>query len=138
MIGTSIWPCVDASPLLAADPRRAKAVGRVRLPGVEIFHSKPDDRGEGDLFIRATIDGIEVSWANFRDDQFLPYCLNVRTDEGYRRLGFAKAIYVLAELLLGKPLDNHWKDSPHQTPEARLFWADPDRPFGYPFPDATT
>lgn len=39
-------------------------------------------------------------------------------------------MYLLAELVSGKPLKNVWKDEGDQTEAAKALWDSPNRPFG--------
>ena len=57
---------------------------------------------------------------------------NERTDEWHRRDGLANAMYVLAEVIFGKPLVSYWGGDPFQSPAAAALSARPNRPFRNP------
>jgi hypothetical protein len=74
--------------------------------------------------------GQTVSEADFLDDGTCFSNQNVMVDIDHRRRGLGNAIYVFAEKVAGKVLHNLWAGDPHQSPEAKALWAQPNRPFG--------
>jgi hypothetical protein len=75
-----------------------------------------------------------VGCATFLDDGHNALPQDLQIEMPYRRQGIATAIYVFAEKVFAKPLTNLWEwgDDPEQSPEAKAFWAQPNRPFGLP------
>ena len=58
------------------------------------------------------------------------YCERVEVVKGYKRHGLGNAMYVFAETVCDRVLENLQHDSPLQTEAAKQLWAQPNRPFG--------
>ncbi len=56
-------------------------------------------------------------------------CFNVEVEWGHRRRGLATTIYVLAERVTGRTMENAL-DGIDQTEDGRALWHQPERPFG--------
>jgi hypothetical protein len=87
--------------------------------------------------------GAVVAGASFFQYEPNPhFCDRVEVLAEHRRRGLATALYVLAELKTGRPLDNFWKKQEKVweektgrqinflTEEGNRFWNQPNRPFG--------
>ncbi|WP_226377764.1 GNAT family N-acetyltransferase [Citrifermentans bremense] len=105
---------------------------KLREMGYVISHNIHRDRFLKNLDVCVRFRGAVVAEACFTDDGDSAYCHHVKVEPEYRRRGIASAMYQYAESIFLKKLENHWHDDPEtQSPEARAFWAQPHRPFGF-------
>lgn len=82
------------------------------------------------LLVTVTFNGETVADAEFSDDGETFYCENVLVQQAHRMKGIATAMYVKAEQIKQKVLENYWDGTDTQTVEAQLLWANPNRQFG--------
>src|SRR5262249_11229333 len=65
------------------------------------------------------------------DDALTAHCQNIWVNPDRQRQGIANAVYVFAELVLGRVLRDYWRDDSHQSEAAQALWAQSNRPFGH-------
>lgn len=116
------------------------AIERITTRGYTILFEMVDDDSSNDpdefmikndmLFVTVTCGSEVVAEAEFSDDGETFFCENVRVQQAHRRKGIATAMYVKAEEVNHKTLENYWDGTDTQTEEARMLWENPNRPFG--------
>ncbi len=107
-----------------------EAFNRIYKNNYEMFYSIHEDEFKTILKIEVRLGDSVVGKADFvrRKGDF--HCDNVTVDEEHRRKGNATAIYVFAEILFGRKVENHWKGDSIQSDAAKQLWNQPNRPFG--------
>lgn len=97
------------------------AVSKVMKAGVELWYKIEDPVGERDIHIQATSSGEEIGNANFSEDVYNTDIQNIFVEPAFRRRGVGKAMCVLAEKILRKPLRNIF-DARETSKEFKTFW----------------
>ncbi|MBK5275871.1 MAG: N-acetyltransferase [Desulfuromonadales bacterium] len=110
----------------------ASEISKMDKLGYQFRHKmENDDDFLQDLIVFVEYQKKDIAEAHFTDDGNSAYCQQVNIDENHQRKGIATAMYLYAETVLGRVLENFWDDDPeYQSPAARALWAQPNRPFG--------
>jgi hypothetical protein len=85
-----------------------------------------------ELFVCVLAGDIVIGSADFTHDTVGAYPQTTAVEPAYLRQGIANAMYVFAERVLGRWLENSWDGAPQQSAAAKAQWAQPNRPFGNP------
>jgi predicted acetyltransferase len=96
----------------------------------EIFYSKNKKKSETILDIVVKLGDNIIANADFviAEDDF--HCENVMVVEEHRRKGIGNALYVFAEKVSGRKIENFWENDPLQSDASKKLWNQLDRPFG--------
>ena len=107
-----------------------EAFNKIYKNKYEILYSTHEDKFETILNAEVRFGDNIVANADFVISEGDLHCNNVRVDEEHRRKGICTALYVFAEKLFGRKIENFWKGDPIQSDAAKKLWNQPNRPFG--------
>lgn len=93
-------------------------------------YRKEDDGFYESLFINIYFGDQLIGESDFIKNIDEAYCQNIIIDVNHRRKKLANCTYVLAEHLFENPLSNFWENDSYQSEDAKLLWAQINRPFG--------
>lgn len=117
----------DGRPIIDANTR--DAFQKVSEAGYGLWYALWPVSDE-DLFVVVRHDGVDVGSAEFSHQDDRVWCQNVKVNSDQQRKGLATAMYVFAEVFLGKTMVNMWGTDEAQTDDAKGLWASTNRPFG--------
>jgi GNAT superfamily N-acetyltransferase len=108
-----------------------KAIARVEDAGYTLDGAFAEDALPArELFVDASYRGTRVGTAHFSDHGSYAFCQNIEIAEHHQKRGLGSAMYVLAEQLIGKQLQNVWANDTRQSQAAKALWDSASRPFG--------
>ena len=120
----------DATPVLRRNP--CAAFAKAAAAGYTFDYQLEDDETILAVFASLGEDVVGTAyfrmWANDGEDPAL-YCFNVEVELGHRRRGLATTMYVLAERVAGRALENILEGI-DQTDDGYALWHQRGRPFG--------
>ncbi len=108
--------------------KKLKYITQVEQQGFRIRFQRYCERTI-DLRVEVTQENALVAWAEVTEDEHYLVCQDISVSCSFQRRGIGTAIFVVAETLFGKPLENLWSDIVSKS-KIRGFWDRPDRPFG--------